>query len=299
MNILQMNPHETKTIPLIADPVFHATCPPCANRVLDAYNINAIMLPIRVGADELEEFVSYIRKYMNCPGFLLSTPLKQRIIPLLDKVDPLSAQFQEITAVRINEDGTLEGKGFDGIGVVGAIREKHDVTGMNVLMIGAGAISGAIAAEFGKYGAKKLTILNRTVEKAEHVAKIVGEMTDMEIAFGPLDSAHAAKAAAECDCLVQATSLGSLASPTDYEDLSFLEHLNPSACLLDVVNNPPETKFVKRAQELGFQPMMGFDMQAVETVAILSYLFQREIGPEYVEVCRQAICSHVNYTRRY
>ena len=299
MNILQMNPHETKVIPLIADPVFHATCPPCANRVMDAYDINAIMLPIRVQAGALKEFITYIKKYMNCPGFLLSTPLKQEIIPLLDKVDPLSAQFQEITAVRINEDGTLEGKGFDGIGVVGAIREKHDVAGMNVTMIGAGAISGAIAAEFGKYGARKMTILNRTVEKAAHVAKIVGDMTEMEITYGPLDAEHAAAAVAECDCLVQATSLGSLASPTDYEDLSFLEHLNKNACLLDVVNNPPETKFVKRAQELGFQPMMGFDMQAVETVAILEFLFQREIGSEYIEVCRQAICSHVGYQRKY
>ncbi len=299
MNLLLMNPHETQVVPLIADPVFHATCPPCANRIFDAHGINAVMLPIRVRSGELPDFIRFVRKYLKCPGFILSTPLKQEIIPLLDKIDDYSNTFREITAVRINSDGSLEGRGFDGIGVVGAIREKYDVSGKNIMMIGAGAISGAIAAEFALNGAKSLTILNRTVEKAKAVADIISRSTSMPVGYAELKPENAAAAAETADCFVQATSLGSLASPYDFEDLSFMEHFRKDVCMLDVVNNPPETKLVKRAMELGYKPMMGFDMQAVETVAILKFMFRMDIGSEYVEIARQSICAHVGYIRKY
>lgn len=52
--------------------------------------------------------------------------------------------------------------------------------GINALMYGAGSISGVVGYELSRKNVKKLYIANRSVEKAEEIAKILRENTPME-----------------------------------------------------------------------------------------------------------------------
>jgi len=295
MSLLTMNPHHTKIIPVIADPVGHATSPFMFNKVFDTYEFNAIVLPIRVPKGELPNFFKAL-KYLNCPGFIISMPHKQDIIPLLDKIDDISVTFNSISAVHIHEDGTMEGRGFDGKSAVAAIIEGFNLEDKEVMMIGAGGVSGVIGAELANKGVKKLNILNRTLRKAKKVADVLMEKTPMEVTYTEFTSNNAKKAAQTADAFVQATCLGMLGIEQDYENLDFMDFLKKDACVFEVISNPPETSVVKKAHSLNLKTFIGMDMQANGVPLYIEFITGTVVPKEAKEIARELYCKLFNYT---
>ena len=284
-------------IPLIGDPIGHVTGPSLFNKVFDANGINAICLPTRVEKGKIPEFIKSL-KYLNCPGFILTMPHKQDILSIVDKMDDISRIFRSVNSVHIYEDGTLEGRGLDGKSAVSAICEGYDLTGKSVMMIGAGGISGVIGAELAEKGVRKLTILNRTLEKAQSVCNVLLERTNLEVACATFTAENANKTAEGADCFINATCLGMKGIAEDYEDLGFMERLPKSACVLEVITNPPETSVVQKAHALGLKTFMGMDMQAAATGIINEFVLGIKLDDSSRDVARQFYCDMFNYTRK-
>lgn len=168
MNLLEMNPHETRYIPLIGSPIGGSTASYLYNQIFAAFGINAMSYPVEVKKGELPEFLAAV-KFMNTPGCVLTSPHKQDIIQYIDDVDEASRVFRSVNTLRFREDGRIEGHGLDGKGVIGAFDDNDvDLKGKEVVMLGAGGISGIFATELANRGIRKLTILNRTVDKARY-----------------------------------------------------------------------------------------------------------------------------------
>lgn len=292
-----MNPHDTKVVPLIGDPIGHVTGPSLFNKVFDANGINAICLPTKVEKGKIPEFIKSL-KYLNCPGFIVTMPHKRDILSIVDKMDDISRIFRSINSVHIYEDGTLEGRGLDGKSAVSAICEGFDLAGKSVMMIGAGGISGVIGAELAEKGARKLVILNRTLEKAQAVSAVLEDRTNLEVACAPLTVENANKIAESADCFINATCLGMKGIAEDYADLSFMELLPKSACVLEVITNPPETSVVKKARALGLKTFMGMDMQAAATGVISEFVLGTKVDDSSRDAARQFYCDMFKYTRK-
>jgi shikimate 5-dehydrogenase len=101
---------------------------------------------------------------------------KNKAPAVLDELDELAEQIGAINVVAKIE-GRLRGYNTDGIGFVRGLEEllaeKRDISslsGLNILIIGAGGTADAIAFTLASKGAQ-LTILNRTAEKAEKLAQ--------------------------------------------------------------------------------------------------------------------------------
>ena len=56
MNLLEMNPHETRYIPLIGSPIGGSTASYLYNQIFAAFGINAMSYPVEVKKGELPEF---------------------------------------------------------------------------------------------------------------------------------------------------------------------------------------------------------------------------------------------------
>ena len=184
MNLLEMNPHETRYIPLIGSPIGGSTASYLYNQIFAAFGINAMSYPVEVKKGELPEFLAAV-KFMNTPGCVLTSPHKQDIIQYIDDVDEASRVFRSVNTLRFREDGRIEGHGLDGKGVIGAFDDNGvDLKGKEVVMLGAGGISGIFATELANRGIRKLTILNRTVDKARYVTETLAARTPVETACG-------------------------------------------------------------------------------------------------------------------
>ena len=184
MNLLEMNPHETRYIPLIGSPIGGSTASYLYNQIFAAFGVNAMSYPVEVKKGELPEFLAAV-KFMNTPGCILTSPHKQDIIQYIDDVDEASRVFRSVNTLRFREDGRIEGHGLDGKGVIGAFDDNGvELKGKEVVMLGAGGISGIFATELANRGIRKLTILNRTVDKARYVTETLAARTPVETACG-------------------------------------------------------------------------------------------------------------------
>ena len=76
-------------------------------------------------------------------------------------------------------------------------------------MLGAGAITGVIGRELALAGVRELTIVNRTLEKADFVADILRKNTSgMEIYTMEMTRENLDAAARDKDLMLQCTSMG-------------------------------------------------------------------------------------------
>ena len=126
-------------------------------------------------------------------------------------------------------------------------------------MLGAGGTARAAVFALRERGAH-VTVLNRTHERAEELARELGAA-----AAGPLERL----AELDHDVLVNTTSVGlaSDASPVP------AAALRPGAVVLDAVYDPPETRLLRDARERGARGISGKWMlveQAVEQIRLWS-----------------------------
>lgn len=140
------------------------------NAVIRAIHEDAVYIKIPVLPEELSSFFQLAKK-LNVAGLSVTMPLKELILPFLDKIDPLAQQIGAVNTI-VFEQGKAIGFNTDGNGAIDAIETRDRVTGKNLIIIGAGGAAKAIAHVAYKRGAS-VTILNRTVHKAEELSSRV------------------------------------------------------------------------------------------------------------------------------
>ena len=199
--------------------------------------------------DDLGVFMDKYRDMIS--GLSVTIPFKQEIMKYVDSVEPDAAKIGAVNTV-VKNGNVLTGCNTDMDGAIDAIKEKQDIAGKNVAIIGAGGVGRAIA-----YGIIKesgnLTIINRTVEKAE---KLAGELG---CRYGDLDSMDSLK---DIDLLINATSIGMHPdvdrTPVTKEKLK--KSAGAECVVFDSVYNPVQTRLLKDAAELGLETVSGEKM---------------------------------------
>ena len=240
------------------------------NEMYDFANQNAICLSVEVKPEELEDFIK-ANKAMHMLGFDITTPHKTKIIEYCDEVDEASRIFKCVNHVRWEGD-KLVGVGLDGVGMGRAIvHAGMKIEGAVVLILGAGAVAGPIAADLCSRGAKKVTIVNRTLSKAEYIAEKLKELYHVEADAVEMTVENLARLAPTCQLVVQCTSMGAAGHKNDYENLDFIDLLPEDATIADVLY--PTTSFLERGKARGLRTINGMGMLTQQQIAMMKFRF--------------------------
>ena len=105
----------------------------------------------------MENAVEGLRAF-GIRGCGVSMPYKEKIIPLLDEIDPEAAAIGAINTV-VNTKGLLKGYNTDVYGVDVAIDKLFVSSHTKAIVVGAGGMSKAIVTAMKKKGIKKITLL--------------------------------------------------------------------------------------------------------------------------------------------
>ncbi len=241
---------------IIGDPVSHSKSPIIHSTVLTELGLDFEYRRVRVKKGELENYLDEA-KTMGINGFSLTMPHKKDIIGFLDYIDEDAKAFDAVNTVKI-EDGKLFGYNTDGQGFALAVKTQgFDFSGKNIVILGAGGAASTIALKSEMEGAKKITILNRTLSRAQTIAQFLSEC-DANADIFNIDTISSV--VNDCDLLINATPLGMSGVDKDYEDFSFFNHLKDGTLVYDLIYNPEETNFLKEAKKRGFETLNGFDM---------------------------------------
>src|SRR5690349_23658387 len=143
---------------LLGWPVAHSRSPVIHNHWLAQYGIPGRYVLFPVPPEKLEAAVRGIAA-LGLRGCNVTTPHKQAIFPLLDRVDDLARRIGAVNTVVVEQDGTLSGFNNDGNGFVQSVRDVMPTwrpdTGP-IAIIGAGGAARAIIASLQAQGANEI-----------------------------------------------------------------------------------------------------------------------------------------------
>jgi len=221
---------------VIGNPINHSLSPKLHNYWIRKNSIDAIYEKKKLDLDDLENLVLNIKK-KEINGINVTVPFKKKIIPYLDKLSPEAASTQSVNTISLNNDEII-GYNTDIDGFEFGIKDLGiSLQNKQIFILGAGGVVPSIIFALNKMKVSKITVCNRTKNKAENLKKLFNNITISEWGNVP-----------NFDMIINATSVG--LNRTERLNLD-LSNVGQNKIFYDVIYNPSETNFLETARKKG------------------------------------------------
>lgn len=254
---------------VIGSPIAHSKSPVIHSMFAEQTMQDVQYEAIEVTADGFNTFVEDFFASGGA-GLNVTVPHKERAFKISKKLEARAELAAAVNTLFIDDNNTLCGDNTDGPGLVRDLQNNHklQIENKNVLIIGAGgAVRGALVSLI-EARPQSLTIVNRTLEKAEQLQKVFEQKYELAVASFECLSG-------EYDLIINGTSLSlSGEVPAISKD-----HLNESCCCYDMMYGNEDTAFVAWAKRNGAAMALDGLGMLVEQAAE-SFLRWRGVRPE-------------------
>ena len=248
---------KTRTCGLIGNPVEHKLSPIIHNNLAKMLGINLTYVPFLVEEDGLAKAVAGAYE-LNLLGLNVTVPHKSAVIAGLKEIDELAEKIGAVNTL-VRCEGGYKGYNTDMSGLFRAMQtEDIHIKGENVLLLGAGGAARAVAFLCTQCGAKQIYICNRTMEKAQEVAKEIRERAEFD-RIEAVQYEDIANLPGDKFLAIQCTSVGLHPNVTDVvvADGPVYDRIHTG---VDLIYRPYETQFMKLVKAHGGKTMNGLKM---------------------------------------
>lgn len=270
----------TRILGLIGYPLGHTLSPLLHNHTIKAKELNYIYLPFPVELDGFTDAVSGL-KALNARGFNITIPYKERIIPLLDEIDPLAEKIGAVNTV-LHEEGRLIGYNTDVSGLIRSIKEDghFDMRGRVGMIVGAGGAARAAGIALLENEITELYLLNRSLEKAEKLASEWQEYYPLvDIFVDDIEVESYKEYIHTVDILIDTTPVG-MEPKIDMAPVIKADFLHSKMLVVDLVYNPRKTSLLKAAESAGAECLGGMGMLLYQGIEAFKIWTGVDIEPE-------------------
>ncbi len=270
---------KTRTCGLIGNPVEHTMSPVIHNTLAEELGMNMVYVPFHVEQD-LKAAVKGAYA-LNLLGMNVTVPYKSEVLASLTECDELAEKIGAVnTLVRV--EGGYKGYNTDMTGLYRAMK-SYGITIRNkkVIILGAGGAARAVAFLCAYYGAEKVYILNRSVDKAKMIAEEVNKNMERECIV-PLALQEYSLLPEEKMLCIQATSVGLAPNNQEVviEDKEFYQRIHTG---YDLIYRPANTRFMQLVKEQGGQAFHGLKMLLYQGVEAYELWNQVRVGEELAD----------------
>ncbi|MDC0922292.1 shikimate dehydrogenase [Candidatus Pelagibacter sp.] len=221
---------------VIGNPIEHSLSPKLHNYWIKKNGIDAIYEKQKLNENELEQIISLVKE-KKIDGINVTVPFKKAVIPFLDKLSIEAESTQSVNTIYLKENKVM-GHNTDIVGFETSIKKSnYNLVNKEVLILGAGGVVSSIIFALKKMKVSKITISNRTKEKAENLEKLFENIEIIEWGVVP-----------NFDMIINATSVG--LKKEDNININF-SSISKDKFFYDVIYNPEETNFLKIGKNLG------------------------------------------------
>jgi len=238
-------------------PVDHSLSPKVHGFWLREYGIEGEYIRIPVAP---EDFPAKLRA-LQVDGFAgcnVTVPHKEAALAGVDEVDPQALRIGAVNTIKVREDGSLYGFNTDGFGFLENLSQGcagFDARRGPAVVLGAGGAARAVVVSMLDAGAPEVRLINRTRERAEHLALELKNLGLKNITVGDWDERD--NLLSEAALLVNTTTLGMQGQrPLDLN----LDALPLDALVNDIVYVPLDTDLLRRAKARGNSAVDGLGM---------------------------------------
>jgi len=236
----------TRLAAVIGSPVRHSLSPALHNAGFAATEVDWVYTAFEVEPGRASAALNAMRAF-GLGGLSITMPHKEAVADLVDELDPAAAALRSVNTVVPIGNGRLKGYNTDGAGFVASLTaEGVDVDGRSVCVLGGGGAARAIVDALARAGAARITVVNRSAERAEAAAGVAG-------GIGAVGQPSVLPG---CDIVINATSIGmgTAELPCD-PDLLHDRHI-----VADIVYHPRRTAWLAAARDRGAHTVEGLGM---------------------------------------
>ena len=191
--------------------------------------------------ENIGDIITFIKENKNLKGFNVTVPYKEEIIPYLDELDPVAKEVGAVNTVKVFDNGRLKGFNTDVIGFEKLLEktQRHKDTKTQSLILGSGGASKAV-----QYVLNKKNIPYKIVSRGVKSGVIGYE--DVK-SFEPYS------------IIINATPVGMFPNVNECLELPY-STIESHHIFIDLIYNPEETLFLKKARQNGAIAFNGLTM---------------------------------------
>ena len=236
-----------KRLGILGWPVAHSRSPLIHRHWIAAHGLDADYVPCPVPPDA--DMAATLEK-LRMEGFVglnITIPHKEKVFAQLTQLRPAAKRLAAVNTLAL-ENEVWVGDNTDAAGFADALAAHTGIR--RALVLGAGGAARAVVGALIDGGVESVCIANRTRARAEALA------ADVEQAH-VCDWESRNTALADCDALINATSLGMDGAPP--LDIA-LDALAAESVVVDLVYAPLETALLAEARARGLAAVDGLGM---------------------------------------
>lgn len=255
---------------IIGNPVHHTSSPQIHNPGFEKIHYNAVYVPFQV--DNVASFFQ-LAEMLRIRGFSVTIPFKNDVLRYLGNITREVMQIGSCNTV-IRVPNMWKGMNTDYYGFLAPIEMDIESGRIrNAMVIGAGGAAKSIVKALRNRDVK-VTILNRTVEKAKALA------FNNLCQYDSLDNAK--KYENKIDLIVHTTSVG-MYPDTESNPIEGFE-FSGKEIVYDIIYKPMHTKLLREAEKKGCKVHFGREMLIeqgkLQFEAFTGYHYPKDLNPE-------------------
>ena len=248
----------TKIVGIFGWPVAHSFSPRMHNAAFRALGLDYAYVPLPAPPEKLEEAIRGFRA-MGFRGANVTIPHKEKVLPFLDGLSPLSEKMGTVNTLYWEGD-RLMGTTTDPWGALANLKQAgFDAQNQDIALIGCGGAARAISFGFAcEHPEMPITVVFRRedADQAQRLQRELLDKTEAAVSLFPLEDFE--RRAGNFELVVNATPVGM--SPFDDATPFPTTMLHAGQCVLDIVYNPRRTRLLNEAQRRGCKTVEGIGM---------------------------------------
>ena len=214
-------------------------------------NLNHIYQNIEL--DNIADIIPFVKEHKTLKGFNVTVPYKEEIIPFLDEIDDTAKEVGAVNTVKIYEDGRLKGFNTDVIGFGKLLEESQsrrvaESQSVNeALILGSGGASKAV-----QYVLRKENIPFRIASRGFELGV---RSQELGVSYGEI----ANTGFSPYSIIINTTPVGMFPNVNECLELPY-SSIEARHLFIDLIYNPEETLFLKKARLKGASTFNGMTM---------------------------------------
>ena len=190
---------------------------------------------------DIDEFPEILKKNPELIGLNVTIPYKETIIPFLDELSDNAKQIGAVNTIKILPNGQLFGDNTDFYGFQKSIEKLLEVHHKKALILGTGGAAKAVI-----FALKQLNIGCNVVSREKKADCFTYQELNKEVLKN-----H--------QIIINCSPIGTFPNVNFCPDIPY-DYFTENHIAFDLIYNPEETEFLKRAKENGAKTKNGYDM---------------------------------------
>jgi len=251
---------KTSFIALIGNPVSHSLSPIMQNAALQYLGLDLIYIAIPCKDEDLELVLNSLKK-INCKGFNITIPHKEKVFNLCSEISPIASKLKAINTLKLNSEKEWSATNTDLEGFIYPLKNLS-LTNKKSVVLGSGGAAKSVIQGLINLNLSKISVISRNKSSLDKLIKNFENQIELQ-SFLSNDN-QAQNLIEEADLVVNTTPVGMKSDKNEMNLLpygdSFWRSLNSKTIVYDLIYNPAPTRLLKFSANKGCMTIDGLLM---------------------------------------